>query len=285
MEKRKPLWLWPNLLSLDAPLVAVAWLFIFAKTWRLNSHPWTAYLVLGLAVWVIYVADRLLDAATRKNDPARCEERHHFHWRHRKKFMAGAGAATLLALGLTLTTLPIALFIYIFAGLVLVVSFFALSLFSSQGGNEISYLKNIIGGMAFAYGTSMMAHVYQPSMGGPMELFKSREFVCFAILCILNICAIDLWEHSNRSPDPEVKAADELALTLPLTLLGAASLVFAVQDHDFYTRPFFYATLTGAALLQILNRTKSRFSMMSLRVLADAALMVPLLVFYGFPSN
>ncbi|MBK1881652.1 hypothetical protein JIN85_04460 [Luteolibacter pohnpeiensis] len=284
-DKRKPLWLLPNLLSLDAPLVAVAWLFVFAKTWRVASHPWSAYAVLFLAVWVIYVADRLLDAALRKNDPKRCEERHHFHWRHRGKFLIGLTVATITCLGLTVTTLPIALFAYIFMGMILVMAFFAMSLFSSEGGNEISYLKNIFGGLAFGYGTAMLAHVYQPAMGGPLELLKTREFLCFSALCVLNISAIDLWEHSNRSPDPEVKAADELALTLPLTLLGGASLVFALLDHQFSTRPFFYATLTGAALLQILNRTKSRFSLMALRVLADVALMIPLIIFVAFPSN
>ena len=79
--------------------------------------------------------------------------------------------------------------------------------------------------------------------------------------------------------DPEIKATDELALTLPLTLLGAAALIFAVKDPDLTTRPFFYAILTGAALLQILNRNRARFSMDALRVLADAALLVPFLVF------
>jgi len=56
-EPRKPLWLLPNLLSLDAPLVAIAWLYVFAQTWRLGYLPWESYLVLGLAVWAIYIAD------------------------------------------------------------------------------------------------------------------------------------------------------------------------------------------------------------------------------------
>ena len=99
------------------------------------------------------------------------------------------------------------------------------------------------------------------------------------MLCILNISAIDLWEHAHRSSDPEIKASDELALTLPLLILGLASLIFALKDHELTTRPFFYAILTGAALLHVLNRTRSRFSMDSLRVLADVALLVPFLVF------
>ena len=74
-------------------------------------------------------------------------------------------------------------------------------------------------------------------------------------------------------------------MSLPLTLLGAASLVFALLDHEMSTRPFFYAILTGAALLQILNRTRHRFQLETLRVLADVALLVPVLVFLAFPAE
>ncbi len=122
----------------------------------------------------------------------------------------------------------------------------------------------------------MAAHLYRGGYG-IYDLLISREFVCFAVLCVLNISAIDLWEHAARSSDVEIKASDELALTLPLTLLGAAALTFALRDVT--TRPFFYAILTGAALLYVLNRLRNRFSLDALRVLADVALLVPVLVF------
>jgi hypothetical protein len=64
---RKSFWLIPNLLSLDAPLVAVAWLHIFAKTWRVNYLPWVACLSQALVVWVIHVTDRLVDASTQRD--------------------------------------------------------------------------------------------------------------------------------------------------------------------------------------------------------------------------
>jgi hypothetical protein len=149
--------------------------------------------------------------------------------------------------------------------------------FSTKGPDELPYAKNIIAGICFAYGTAMLAFAY--TSFEIRELLHSRELICFSVLCILNISAIDLWEHAYSSSDLEVKASDELALTLPLTLLGAASLVFAVKDDEPTTRPFFYAILTGAALLQILNRTRQRFSMDALRVLADVALLVPIIVF------
>jgi len=275
---RKPLWLYPNLLSLDAPLVAVAWLYIFAKTWRVDYLPTNTYITLGLVVWVIYVVDRLLDAVMKGGGDQKPEARHVFHYQYRKVFCVLAVLVGLAALVLVVTQFMTKIYGYAIFGGLMVSGFFTLSIFSTHGKNEIPYSKNIIAGLAFAYGTAMLAFAHTGFEGD--KLLKSPELICFVVLCILNISAIDLWEHANHSSDLEIKATDELALTLPLTLLGAAALVFALKESEITTRPFFYAILTGAALLQILNRTRARYSPDALRVLADVALLVPFLVFW-----
>jgi hypothetical protein len=276
-EQRKPLWLYPNLLSLDAPLVAVAWLYVFLQTWRLY-HPWEAYLALGLAVWGIYAADRLLDAAILDAGSRRLEARHDFHQRHRRRFAIGLAVAALIAVVLVATRMPMTIYKHLLLGGVLVAGFFGISMVSAQEGQQVPLTKNILAGATFAFGTAMTAHLYRFEFSLD-DLILSREFVCFAVLCVLNISAIDLWEHAARSADVEIKASDELSLTLPLTLLGAVSLAYAVLEEDVTPRPFFYAILTGAALLYILNRNRSRFSLDALRVLADAAMLAPVLVF------
>jgi hypothetical protein len=101
---------------------------------------------------------------------------------------------------------------------------------------------------------------------------------------VLNITAIDLWEHAEKSADCEQSAADELMLTFPLALLGAATLVFAVMDKEGASRPFFYSILIAAGLLQAINRSRSRFSMGMLRVLADAAMLAPIPVFLAMST-
>lgn len=279
---RKPLWLIPNLLSLDAPLVAVAWLYMFAKTWRADYLPWIAYISLGLVVWVIYATDRLLDASVYGGAPGKLATRHEFHHRHQRVFRWCAVIAGITAIILVISGLPLNIYGYGIVGGIMVAGFFTLSIFSSAAENELPYAKNILAGLAFAYGTAFIAHAYT---GFEMlTIFRSPELISFGVLCILNISAIDLWEHADRSSDPEIKAGDELALTLPLTLLGAASLVFAVKAEEYTTRPFFYAILTSAALLQILNRSRSRFQMDALRVLADVALLAPLAVFQALSA-
>ena len=275
-EQPKPLWLLPNLLSLDAPLVAVAWLYMFAKTWRVDYLPWAAYLSLGLVVWIVYAADRLIDSAL-PGDGSKLEARHEFHRKHRRLFKVALIVASIAAVVLVVLNLPMSIYGYSTIGGVFVLAFFALSVFGNHEPNELPYAKNIIAGLAFAYGTSMIPFVY--SGFDAVDWLKSRELISFAVLCILNISAIDLWEQAARSPDPEIKASNELALTLPLTLLGASALVFATQYHELSTRAFFYAILTGAALLHVLNRIRQRFPVEALRVLADVALLIPFLVF------
>lgn len=277
-DRRTPVWLLPNLLSLDAPLVAVAWLHVFARTLRADYLPAIAYVVLALSVWAIYVFDRLLDAGLRGGDESRLEPRHRMHLRY-KELLGGLGAlAAVLAVLLALVGMPMEILRYALVGGLLVLGFFALAFFGDTSSREVAYGKNAIAGLTFSFGTAAAAFVYLPMLG-MFDLLVSKEMICFGVLCMLNITAIDLWEHSARASDPEQKAAYELSLTLPLVLLGASTLAFAVMDHEASTRPFYYSVLTGAALLFILNRNRTRFSADALRVLADVALLVPVIVF------
>ncbi|MFC7337063.1 hypothetical protein ACFQY0_07735 [Haloferula chungangensis] len=281
-------------MSLDAPLVAVAWLFMFARAWRVDFHPWQAYAALGLTVWIIYVVDRLIDVRMRSPDDPMLGSRHHFHQKHWKKFLLGVVVAAATVLWLTLTYLPVEVIGYSIPIMLLVGVFFALVVMV-PATRDIPYLRNIVAGMTFGMGTALVAHVYVP-MEPFWIMMQSREVISFGVLCVLNISAIHLWEHSRLSNDPEIRAADEISLTLPLILLGAASLWFAYQDNpgmfggsvadtDPLTRPFFYGVLISAALLQVINRTRERYSMDALRCLADAAMIVPLPLFIVFSGT
>lgn len=293
-DRRAPFWLWPNLLSLDAPLVAVAWLHMFARAWRVDFHPWHAYAALALAVWIIYVLDRLLDVRMRSPDDPSLGLRHHFHAKHWKGFVAAMVLAIAALLWLILKQLPVELFRYAIPMVAMVGGFFVLVILMPST-KEIPYFRNILAGMTFGFGTALAAHIYVP-METFGEMMQSREVFSFGVLCVLNISAIHLWEHSRRSDDPEIRAADELSLTLPLILLGAAAIWFAYLDNpgmfkqsvegsDPQTRPFFYAVLISAALLQVVNRTRDRYSMDALRSLADVAMILPLPLFVVLSGN
>ena len=94
--------LW-HLASLDAPTVAVVW--ALALAWAAGVRlPLSAALALGLATWVLYVGDRLLDARAgmTSGGTERLRERHLFHWRHRRALSLVAAAAACAAAALAL---------------------------------------------------------------------------------------------------------------------------------------------------------------------------------------
>jgi len=286
-DRRTPLWLWPNLLSLDAPIVAVVWLAMFARTW-LGYLEWHNYLALGLAVWVIYVVDRLLDVKLLHADDPRLGERHGFVKEHQKKLGWMALAAALGCVFMAFFVLPAKLIGfpmeigYLLPAAVMTFVFFSLNL-ASAGNHEIPHLRNLIAGLTFSYGTAMLAHL-NIGTESIFHLLLSREMLCFGLLCAANISAIHFWEHSRQSRDQDYQAAHELALTLPLAVLGAACIAFAGFDEETTRRPLYYAVLISTALLFVLNRQRERFSMDALRVLADAALVAPLPVFWLLSS-
>jgi len=274
---RKSWWQYIYLLGLDAPLVAVLWLFLFAKTWRVNYHPWEVYVGLGLIVWTIRIGAKILQGVM--SGDASLFQIVHRKWLGRTAIIAG-----VLAVILTVLNFPLSVYNYLMVGAFMVLSYFVLTFFSSSSEREISYPRHVIAGVAFAFGTSLMAHAYLPNLQ-IKELLYSREFICFSLLCLIASAACDLWSRIDRSEDGERAFQDELLLALPLTLLGAFSLVFAVQADSMSARPFFYGILTGAALLQILNRTHHRFAVIDVKVLASACLLIPGIIFQAYEMS
>jgi hypothetical protein len=93
--RREKWWQAANLLSLDAPVVAVVWQALLAQvtgTMLLPAGRWA----LGLTVWAIYLADRLLDVREGRRAPRTA--RHEFT-RRNGRAMTGLLAAVLAADG------------------------------------------------------------------------------------------------------------------------------------------------------------------------------------------
>lgn len=80
VEARTPWWLWPQVLCLDAPIVAMAWMAALERSHHLHLQS-SFYIGLGLVTWIIYVLDRTADAASgRLREPL--SARHAFCLRH-----------------------------------------------------------------------------------------------------------------------------------------------------------------------------------------------------------
>ena len=83
---------WLNLVCLDAPLVSVAWLWLFARTFHASVDPVNCA-ALFLTAWLIYLADRLADSYSLQDGGPR-SLRHEFCLNHRQIWI---GALAVIA--------------------------------------------------------------------------------------------------------------------------------------------------------------------------------------------
>ena len=287
MQKEKaPWWLWPNLLSLDAPLVALAWAWMFSNAWGVVSVPWQLWATLGVSVWIVYVLDRIVDAS-REGDAKLLDARHHFHRRHSKVFLRVVTVGALFCLysvlfNLAQTVLQYGLFVLLCA-----VVYFVIALKKSK--SEQSGLgKNLVAGLTFSYGASAGIHAYSPVLPFGDMVFSS-EVLLFAALCVINITAIDFWRLKGE--DDEDAAA---VLNLGTLLVAGCAMYIYIStlnreafffNEDYYHEQMFYkpfavGVLVGSAGFFLLNQARRKFEAEAYRVLVDVAVAAPVFVFW-----
>ena len=244
----RPVWLWMNLLSLDAPLVALAWQDLLARCYGTHLLP-AGRTVLGLTVWAIYIADRLMDvrgAATAE------EGRHHrFYREHNQVWRAMLAVVVLLDVLCTLLWLrPIVLVdgLAVAGG-----SIVYLVVFTGRGSRWV-FLKKTAAAMLFSSGVFLVSAVNTPA--GIHSLVK--PWVAFTVLCGANLILIDLWKR-RRS----VERMSVVVLACGIFCMGSGRLDLALSLS--------FLLLAGIAYWG------GRLSIEGRRVLADAALFTPLL--------
>ncbi len=282
---RRPLWIWPNILSLDAPLVALAWFWMFKQIWLVKYHQPSLPWLLALTVWCIYVADRLMDSRGMRGAETALAFRHRFHCDYRG-LMIVALSAGVLGVFFLLSRQSRGLLAYAYPVAVPVLLYFLISFQRPEKG--VSWFKNIVAGLAFAYGTTVGVHFRSGSSVGVHELALSSEVVVFALLCMINMMVIDHWESGGEEEEGMDKNEGELentiikilllALVIVCYLLASSAEGFGSQAH----KAFYLAAMVGAGGLAFLALFRHLFSPVSLRILADVALLLPLPFFCLF---
>lgn len=286
MDREKvPWWLWPNLLSLDAPMVAVGWAWLFSKAWGVVSLPWELWVTLGVAVWIVYVLDRLGDVG-RKVDGVRLEKRHWFHERHRKVFLGlvglgvvWCGYAILVSLGMVVLWYGAFVMMGVFG--------YFVAMRRARGPGEMRLVKNTIASLTFAYGTAAGVHAYAPVFQFGHMVF-SVEVILFAALCLVNMTAIDFF-HLKGEDDEDAAAVLSMGT---LILGGVAMYVFmstlsrdsfffkeSFYNEQLFYHPFAIGVLVGAAGFFLLNQSRRKMAGEFYRVMVDVVVLVPVLVY------
>lgn len=266
-----PLWLWWNILSLDAPAVAAAWALLFARESRMEV-PAETIAVLALIVWVIYLADRLLDGWL-AIDKHTLKERHRFCYRHRVAVSGLGVLGALICARLAYRSLDAA---DVRGGLILAAIVALYMLCVHAGGPAASRLfpKEVVVGALFAAGTALPVW----SHPNPFSWDGLYSWLLFALACVLNCVTIQCWEdeiEARETAGVHSRFIGWAKSRIPIfaagtALLGIAGLWFLRSDSNTIA-----AAGTAALLILLLNSVRTRLSGHALRVLADVALLIP----------
>jgi hypothetical protein len=251
-------WLWPNLLSLDAPLVALLWQTLAAKDASL-ALSLSSRLALPLTVWAIYLADRLFDSL--RPLEITLPARHHFYRTHRTAALILLTCVSTL-LALSLRNLPPAVLHNglavgaLVAAYLLIVHALPLSL--------RRYLpKELAVALIFSAGTTLSVWT---RMAHPASILFPA--LLFALLCWLNCSAIEAWESNQSNP-----------LTTHLTSVSLITSATALLLAPWNACHFLLIAIAFCGLAYCwLNRVRPYLDSDALRVLADLPLLTPLLL-------
>jgi hypothetical protein len=182
---KAPWWQWPNILSLDAPAIALVWQEAFARAFAVPvSLPERG--LLFLAVWCVYAADHVADGL-RLGAPDDATARHRFAHRH-----SGALIATLVAAGMvSLILVPSLPERVLLGGGVLAAVVGIYFLWNHLAGSKFarSWAKELVVGLVFAAGTALGPLTASPDPA------KFAAVGLFALVCMANCLLISRLER------------------------------------------------------------------------------------------
>jgi hypothetical protein len=245
------IWQWPNVLSLDAALIAALWLIALEMVHHL-SVGWAAHAVLALSVWLTYLADRLYDVRSRDSGIL-LSLRHQFSkrytWQLWYLWFAVLALDLLLATQLSTQQLQHG---------ALLLGLCILYTLLNQTLSRRFFPKEICVALIYAGGVA----VFLP------QAVPAGFFEAFAFLCLLNCLVIGAKEKHTDSKMNVNSVATWLAerwLT-PLASIGAVISYFS----DVELRSGLVASFV---MLALLHYWRERIQIETFRVLVDTSLL------------
>jgi hypothetical protein len=264
-------WQWLTVLSLDAPLVAVLWQGLFARL--LGVHlSWHDPVLIGLAVWIVYAADRWIEGWRLAPEIVRTQ-RHFFYIRWRWPVFALGLVAITATTVIALTRLNGREFK---AGFVLLIPTL-LYLFSHQlvhRHHPLRLPKEICIAVIFALGCAVAPAVQAPDRIPALIL----PVTLFGLLCLADCALIASWERDVDTLHGQTSLALQwtrgLALIRSLPWLLCVAGLVALR----FTHPLFALCVAASGLLLgLLDVAHPRIGRQAARAAVDITLMTPAL--------
>jgi hypothetical protein len=266
-------WVWPNLIGLDAPIVAVCWQAMFAKIAGVDL-PWLIHLILGLSTWCIYLADRIIDVIRYPQHAS--TSRHRFTQHHIRKLIALLIIGSICNLFLIIKFLPQNLLISGVITLGLVAMYYLIRLTSLK--NIITIVpREVMCGMLFALGCAIAPHAYStiPWSHTPSLIIP---VITFGMVCSASCILISIWEKEadDAAGDLSIVTTHSKFIHYIATSLTCLAVISISLAYFFYWQAFLAVALS-AILLRLTLHYEDRISPIHLRVLADTVFISPLL--------
>ena len=265
-------WQWPTVLSLDAPAVAMLWQSLLARFLD-ERFGYAPILVLGLSVWLAYVADRWIEG-WRLAPAAIATPRHYFY--HRYRWPVAALWVAVLAIDL------IAAFTYLAAGDLLVGAILLSAVAAYLLSHQLVHRHHpwrvpkeicIAGLLSGGIGVFLVSSPKFSEALTPLTLF--------GLLCFANCALISVWEqhvdraHGQTSLVAHAPATVDLIRQVPWGIVGIGVLQVAASRQTAQT--FGACTIASALLLVAIDVAEPQIGRQRARVLADLALMTPVI--------
>lgn len=241
---------WLTFLSLDAPLVAIAWQALFARETRtvLAGHH---TLIVFLSVWLGYAADRWFDNLKRKRPNS---EQHQFYAKHFRAIptiwiLVLASAVALAFTHLTRSELA--------HGFVLMGFSLAYTLFAQKARKLAAYpfLKSLFTALLVLASSLLFL---------PPDSLSLLSVACVGILFTSNCLFIRSWTHDGKAQH-----------ALLLALANAALSVFAIWTLSSSAA---IAAIASQVTILALHLSRNKTNTPTLRTAADLCLLSPWLM-------
>ena len=260
---------WMNAVCLDAPLVAISWHWLFARSFE-TAIAAGAIAALFLTAWLIYLADRFGDSVSIDRHRA-TSFRQRFCLKHRRAWLIATALVAAADVAVVATQLRSAIFLpgAVVGALALVY------LLTNQFRPAIWRVlpaKEIAIGVLFAAGTIVPIAPHLPSAA-------LLPWCLFAALCTMNCISIAVWERWLDNAQQRVSIATAFprvaGIVLPaLLLLAAAS--FALMRNTDAAAGIYACVGISAALLAWTHVCRRRIQPNVRTALADLVLLTPL---------
>ncbi|MCC6585740.1 MAG: hypothetical protein IT168_03400 [Bryobacterales bacterium] len=249
---KTPVWMWPSVLSLDAPLVALVWQDFVCRSFPSTLLPAGRWM-LGLSVWGIYLFDRLIDA--RRRTRASASPRTSFYSEHRR-IVTGLLAAIVMA-GAFIAAAGLRR--QVFAGGVIagIAVLGYLGAFAVTGLSGLS--KRLAAALIFTVGVFLVAGVEVPLA---RLLWPALSFFG---LCFGNLALNTAWEGRMNT------------LPVCVSLLGLGLLCLLAARS-----PWYAAVSSSSIMMSALGLLGNALSKDLRKALSDAALLTPLFLLRGW---